>query len=74
MEYPMTDYALESLAKELVEMHKGTFIDLAEWPKALVIVKRYYSVNTTLEFTKLVDKKSEKSKFENQKYQHRPNC
>lgn len=72
--YDKTDYQLELLSKELVEMHREGAIDLAEWPKALTIVKRYFRVNTTLEFTKLVDKKLENSKFEDEKYQHRPNC
>ena len=78
MDYPKTDWALEQLVNELVQMHKDTAIDLADWPKALVIVKRYFRVETKLEFTYLKDKEKSKmgihSKYENEKYKHRPNC
>lgn len=74
MDYDKTDYALEQLAKELVQMHKDTAIDLSDWPKALLIVRRYFRVQTKLEFTEISSKSKVGYKYENEKYKHRPNC
>ena len=39
-----SDELLERLADELVEMHKGTFIELGTWETAREIVERFYEV------------------------------
>jgi len=40
-----SDELLERLADELVEMHKGTFIELGTWETAREIVERFYEVD-----------------------------
>jgi hypothetical protein len=39
---------LENIARDLVQMHMETGIDLAYWDNALTIVRRYYDVEMNL--------------------------
>ena len=36
---------LERLADELVDLHKGTYIDLGTWETATEVVSRFYEVD-----------------------------
>ena len=44
---------LKAFADELVEMHRGTYIDLGTWPKAMSIVRRFSRVKTERTFTEI---------------------
>jgi hypothetical protein len=44
MSNPPYDKELHEFADELVEMHRGTYINLFTWPKALEVVKRFYDI------------------------------
>lgn len=44
MSNPPYDKELHEFADELVDMHRGTYINLFTWPKALDIVKRFYDI------------------------------
>ena len=43
------DELLKRLVDELVEMHRGTYIDLGYWETARIAVERFYRVNVILE-------------------------
>jgi hypothetical protein len=43
--YFTNDELLEAIARDLVEMHSETGIDLAYWDNALAIVRRFYDVD-----------------------------
>jgi hypothetical protein len=60
-------------------MHRGTYINLDTWPKAMSIVRRFYRVETEMTFTQIpeVNRYLDKAKAKhglNEKYKHRPNC
>jgi len=68
---------LKAFADELVEMHRGTYIDLGTWPKAMSIVRRFYRVKTETTFTEIRGyeyKEKTKQHGLDEKYKHRPNC
>lgn len=46
--YFSNDELLEAIAKDLVEMHRETGIDLAYWDNALSIVRRFYDVDVRI--------------------------
>jgi hypothetical protein len=47
--YFTNDELLEAIAKDLVEMHRETGIDLAYWDNGLAIVRRFYDVDIKLQ-------------------------
>ncbi len=54
----LTDRQLmERLADDLVEMHRGTYIDLATWETGRELVERYYQVVVDV---KIYDKNNKK--------------
>jgi hypothetical protein len=54
----LTDRQLmERLADDLVEMHRGTYIDLAAWETGRELVERYYQVVVDV---KIYDKNNKK--------------
>ena len=46
--YFTNDELLEAIARDLVEMHHETGIDLAYWDNGLAIVRRFYDVEVNL--------------------------
>ena len=46
--YFTNEQLLENIARDLVQMHMETGIDLAYWDNALTIVRRYYDVEMNL--------------------------
>ena len=47
--YFTNDELLEAIARDLVQMHFETGIDLAYWDNGLAIVRRFYDVDIKLE-------------------------
>ncbi len=47
--YQSNQELLESIARDLVNMHNETGIDLAYWDTGLEIVRRFYDVKVTVE-------------------------
>jgi hypothetical protein len=46
--YFSNEELLENIARDLVQMHMETGIDLAYWDNGLAIVRRYYDVEMNL--------------------------
>jgi hypothetical protein len=50
------DELLERMADELVNMHKGKFIDLLYWETAFEITERFYETNSVITFRRKENK------------------
>lgn len=46
--YFTNDELLEAIAKDLVQMHRETGIDLAYWDNGLAVVRRFYDVDVNV--------------------------
>ena len=56
------DKEMVAFVDELIDMHRGTYIDLLTWPLALSIVKRYYDIEDELIlFNKKEEEKSKRN-------------